>query len=96
MQNSNEAKLRAAECLKFLESGGGDGKSIQPALDEINLKLGKIDDRIKKVTASETILSIKIEKLFYQTIANVEQEQDLRLLEMTHRLTPTYLPITKV
>jgi hypothetical protein len=96
MQNLNEAKQSAAKYLKFLEKSGDDGKSVKPLLEDINIKLGRIKDRIKRVGMSEDILVSKVEKLFNQTIANVEQEQDIKLLDLTHRLTAPYLPITKV
>ncbi len=44
MQNLNESKMSAEHLLKLFEKSGVDGKSMQPALQEINLKLSKIDE----------------------------------------------------
>ncbi len=64
MQTLNEAKLSVVNSLKLLEKCGVDGKSMQPALDDIELKLGKIDDRVKKVCASENYFVSKVENIF--------------------------------
>jgi hypothetical protein len=48
----------------LLEDGGNDIQHVKPALDEINLKLNKIDVRLKSVGTTEIDLVRKIENLF--------------------------------
>ena len=56
LQTLNEAKISAEQLLKLFIECGLDGKSVQPAIEVINLKLSKIDERVKRVCASENDL----------------------------------------
>ena len=55
--------------------------------------MAQIDEKVQRISASETNLVIKIENLFKQTIENIEQE-NVKSIILKQRLTAPYMAIT--